>query len=123
MPPIVRIAACHVTPVYMNARATTQKCLKHIREAAKNGAHIVVFPETYISAYPFWSVSVSPTEAHQFFIRMVAESVYADGEEIKAIRQAAKDLGVTVSIGISEKARYSSATLWYDTFLHLQFPF
>lgn len=43
---------------------------------------------------------------------MAEESIHADGEEVNAIRAAAKQADVFVSIGISEKARFSAATLW-----------
>lgn len=43
---------------------------------------------------------------------MVQESLYVDGEEITSIRAAAKEHHITVSLGISEKVRYSSATLF-----------
>jgi predicted amidohydrolase len=43
---------------------------------------------------------------------MVQESVYVDGDEISEIRQAARNARVIVSLGISEKVRYSSATLF-----------
>ena len=43
---------------------------------------------------------------------MVQESVYVDGEQISEIRQAARNARVIVSLGISEKVRYSSATLF-----------
>ena len=40
------------------------------------------------------------------------ESLYVDGEEVSEIRQAARNARVIVSMGISEKVRYSSATLF-----------
>jgi predicted amidohydrolase len=43
---------------------------------------------------------------------MVTESIYADGPEIAAIRAAARETRTTVSMGFSEKARSSTATLW-----------
>ena len=43
---------------------------------------------------------------------MVSESVYADGEEVRAIRETAKTAGTIVSVGIAEKVRHSTATLF-----------
>jgi len=43
---------------------------------------------------------------------MAEQSVYADGEEIQALQSAAQEAKAFVSIGISEKARYSSGTLF-----------
>ncbi|KAF7554854.1 hypothetical protein G7Z17_g2582 [Cylindrodendrum hubeiense] len=108
----IRIAACHASPVFLSARETTHKAIGLIKQAAKHKANLVVFPETYISAFPTWSAVRSPLENHDLFKRMALESVYADGEEVQAIRSAAKKMDVLVSIGISEKVRTSSATLY-----------
>ncbi|CAK3996546.1 carbon-nitrogen hydrolase [Lecanosticta acicola] len=109
---LLRAAACHVSPVFLSAQKTTDKCISLIKQAASNQANLVVFPETYIPAFPVWSAIRAPIENHDLFKRMVKESIYVDGEEIDAIRAAAKQSGVFVSLGISEKARFSSGTLW-----------
>ncbi|KAK2037576.1 carbon-nitrogen hydrolase [Colletotrichum somersetense] len=108
----IRIAACHVSPVFLSARRTTEKAVSLIQRAANHHANLVVFPETYIPAFPIWSALRPPTENHDLFKRMALESVYVDGEEVNAIRSTAKELGVMVSVGVSEKVRYSSATLF-----------
>ncbi|KAJ0383285.1 hypothetical protein COL922a_010796 [Colletotrichum nupharicola] len=108
----IRIAACHVSPIFLSSRRTTDKAISLIHEAARNKANLVVFPETYIPAFPVWSALRPPTENHDLFKRMALESVYVDGAEVSAIRSAAKKLEIMVSVGISEKVRSSSATLY-----------
>ncbi|RVX66226.1 hypothetical protein B0A52_10153 [Exophiala mesophila] len=117
MAPAFKVAACHVAPVYLNAAETTKRCVSLINEAADNGAHLVVFPETYIPAFPFWSSVLSPADSHGFFIKMAKESVYADGDELTAVSTVAKERNVYVSLGVSEKVRYSSATLFNSNFI------
>ncbi|WP_309599908.1 nitrilase-related carbon-nitrogen hydrolase, partial [Klebsiella pneumoniae] len=46
--PEVKVAAVHAAPVYMNAKATLEKAIDYIAEAKKNGAELVVFPESFI---------------------------------------------------------------------------
>ncbi len=43
---------------------------------------------------------------------MAKESIFIDSEEMHAIQETAKQAGAIVSIGISEKVRYSTATLF-----------
>ena len=43
---------------------------------------------------------------------MAEESIYVDGKHLGAIRKAARDTGTIVSLGFSEKVRYSTATLF-----------
>ncbi|KAI8960569.1 nitrilase [Daldinia sp. FL1419] len=112
-----RIAACHASPVFLSAKETTIKAISLIQEAAGKKANLVVFPESYIPAFPIWSALRAPTENHEFFKRMATESIYADGEEIGSIRATAKQCGVIVSLGFSEKVRYSSATLFNSNIL------
>lgn len=113
----IRVAACHASPVFLSARDTTSKAISLIERAAKYKANLVVFPETYISAFPIWSALRPPTDNHDLFKRMALESVYADGDEIQAIRATAKKTQVMVSIGISEKVHSSSATLFNSNVL------
>lgn len=113
----LRAAICHVSPVFLSAQQTTQKAIKLIQEASKRSANLVVFPESYISAFPIWSALQAPHQNHEFFFRMAQESVYADGEELSAVRQAAKQAGVIVNLGFSEKSRHSTATMYNSNVL------
>ncbi|PLB43854.1 carbon-nitrogen hydrolase [Aspergillus steynii IBT 23096] len=108
----LRIAACHVSPVFLSARDSTTKAISLMKQAARQNANLIVFPETYISAFPIWSALRPPTDNHAFFERMAQESVYADGDEIQTLRATARTLNLMVSIGVSEKVRHSSATLF-----------
>jgi nitrilase len=109
---IVRVAACHASPIFLNAPATTSKAISLIQHAAARKANLVVFPETFISAFPIWSSVRPPTENHDLFHRMVKQSIYADGPEISSIREAARSAKVVVSIGFSERSRHSTACLY-----------
>lgn len=110
--PVTRVAVFHVAPVFLNVRATTEKTMSLVRQAATNGANLVVFPETHISAFPIWSALRPPTENHDLFHRMVKESVYADGDEVRALRETARETKTMISVGISEKTRSSVACLY-----------
>ncbi|KAE9372627.1 carbon-nitrogen hydrolase [Stipitochalara longipes BDJ] len=98
--------------ITLSAVKTTEKCISFINQAAKNSADLVIFPESYIPAFPVWSAIQAPTQNHGFFERMAKESIYIDGEEMHAIRDAAKQTETVVNVGISEKVRYSSATMF-----------
>jgi len=113
----LRAAICHVSPSFLSAQQTTQKAIKLIHEASGRSAGLVVFPETYIPAFPIWSALQAPHQNHDFFFRMAQESVYADGEELRAVRNAAKQAGVLVNMGFSEKSRNSTATLYNSNML------
>lgn len=113
----VRIAAYHASPIFLSAKHTTAKAIALIKQAANSQANLVVFPETYISAFPVWSSLRPPTKNHNLFKRMVLESVYADRDKIQTTRATAKQLNVMVSIGLFKKVRSSSATLYNSNVL------
>jgi nitrilase len=108
----LRVAACHASSIFLNARKTTDKAIWLIKQAASNKANLVVFPETYVSAFPIWSSLRPPTENHSLFQRMVQESIYADGDEMEALREAARSNDILVSIGFSERSRHSNGCLY-----------
>lgn len=110
--PTLKVAACHVAPVFLDKTATTAKALNLIREAAANGADLVVFPESFIPAFPVWAALWAPILNHDLFELMVENSLYMDGPEIAALRAEAKRLGVFVSMGISERSHASVGCIW-----------
>ncbi|GLA27448.1 hypothetical protein AnigIFM63326_004655 [Aspergillus niger] len=116
--PISYVAACHVAPHFLSAKETTQKAISLIHEAARHGAQLVVFPESYIAGFPLWGALRAPTDNHALFERMVAESITVKdlngqtGEEIAALCAAARETRTVVSIGISERAPASTACLY-----------
>lgn len=117
MLPRFKAAAVHAAPVFLDAQATTEKAVAIIREAAKAGAELIAFPETYIPAFPVWAALWPPIDNHDLFVRMAEQSVLADGPEVARLCAEARALGVVVSIGISERSPVSAGGLWNANFL------
>ena len=115
--PKLRAAAVHAAPVFLDKSATTQKVILLMREAARAGADLVAFPETYIPAFPVWVALWAPIDNHDLFLKMTEESVRIDGPEISQICQEARALGIFVSLGISEKSAVSVGGLWNSNLL------
>ena len=115
--PVVKVAAAHAAPVYMNALATAKKAVALIEEAARHGAELVVFPESFIPGFPVWAALWAPIYNHERFKRMAANSVLVDGPEIALVAQAAKRCGVFVSLGFSESTRVSLGCIWNSNIL------
>jgi len=79
MAPRFLAAVCHVSPIILSAQKITQKCISLIKQAAKNSADLVVFPESHIPAFPVWGAIQRPTQKHGFFQLMAKESLFIDG--------------------------------------------
>lgn len=109
-------AAVQASPVFLNTPATVDKACALIREAASKGAALVVFPEVYVPAYPYWSWVASPVAASPWFQKLCEASVEIPGPEVARIAQAAKAAEVHVAIGVNERSA-RSVSLLYNTLL------
>ena len=49
-----KVAAVQAAPIFLDLNASIDKAISLIEEAAKNGAKIVSFGETWLSGYPWW---------------------------------------------------------------------
>ena len=117
MSQLVKVAAVHAAPVFLDRAATTAKAISISREAARAGAQLIAFPETYIPAFPVWVALWAPIENHDLFVLMADQSVSAKGAEIASLRREAKTLGVCISIGISESSPASVGAIWNSNIL------
>ena len=103
-----RVAIVHAAPVLFNAAACTEKAVQLIKEAAKQGAELIVFPELFIPGYPFgltfeYVVGSRGESGRADWKRYCDNSIVIPGPETEAIGQAAKEAGAFVSIGVSER--------------------
>jgi predicted amidohydrolase len=107
-------AAVQAAPVLpLSKKKTTEKILDLMTEASQEGARLIVFPETFIPAYPNFSVDLeNPTEWQENLRYLLSESVYVPGDEIDAIASHAKDLKVHVSLGVNEKVKVYHGRLY-----------
>ena len=105
----LRIAIIQHKPVHLNLEVSIKNALTYINEAAKQGAQLIVFGETWLSGYPSWidhcpEIAIWNNEAvKEVFAQMHANSPSVDGEEIKLICNAAKELKLLICLGFNER--------------------
>ena len=122
-PKTVRVAAVQSAPVILDRDATVAKALTLIQEAAALGAKIVVFPESYIPAYPrglsFGFVVGSRTmEGRKDWQRYYDQSVPVPGEVTCQLGQAAKEAGIYLVMGVTERDGEELDSTLYCTTLY-----
>ncbi|MCP1674844.1 aliphatic nitrilase [Natronocella acetinitrilica] len=108
----VKVALAQVSPRFLDTPATLDKACSHIAEAAQNGADIIAFPETYLSAFPIWCAFAAPIRNHDYFCRFAASSVLLDGPELRKLAEAARAAGIWVSMGFNERSAASVGCIW-----------
>ena len=113
-----KVAAVQASPVFLDANATIDKTIALMEEAAKNGAKVIAFPETWVPGYPWFIWLDAPAWGLQFIPEYSQNSIRADGPEMERVKQAAKANNIYVSLGYSEKhggSQYIAQILISDT--------
>ena len=105
----VRVAIAQSAPVYLDKHASLAKALDLVGQAAKRGARLVAFGETWLPGYPAW-LDVCPGAAlwengfaKDVFAKLRSNSIVVPGEEVNALREAARDLKIAIVIGVNER--------------------
>jgi nitrilase len=115
--PEFKACAAHAAPVFLDAKSTVEKACALIAEAARAGAQLIAFPESFVPGFPMWAAVQAPIKNHEYFKRLAANSVEVPGPEVAQLCAAAADNEIVVSIGISERSPVSVGCLWNTNLL------
>ena len=114
-----RIAVVQAAPVLLDKPASIARAASYIDEAAKAGAKLVAFSETFVPGYPTWLWRLRPgtdmSLTSEIHTRLVANAVDLSRDELAPVREAARRNGVTVLIGIHEIAGELSRSTIFNT--------
>jgi predicted amidohydrolase len=119
---MVRVAAVQAAPAFLNREATVEKAVGLIAEAAAGGAGLVAFPETWIPGYPAWIFGAAGWDdaaQKRVFGRLNANAVEVPGPAVDALCAAAKEAGVVVAIGMTERDAKTSRGTLYNSILYV----
>ena len=118
--PTVRVAAVQAASVFLDREASTQKACRLIREAARQGARVIGFPEGFIPTHPVWYHHHPATGkiANELAVALFKNSVEIPGPEIEALCAAARAAGAYVVIGVCEKLPRTFGTM-YNTQVYI----
>ena len=100
---IVRAAAVQLSPSLVKASSTLDKVLGAIDDAANQGAQLIVFPETFIPYYPYFSFVQTPMQSSKEHMRLYEEAVVVPGPITNAVSERAKLKGIVVVLGVNER--------------------
>jgi nitrilase len=121
--PSVKVAVIQAAPVLFNREATLEKACRLVREAERQGARIVLFPEAFVPAYPrglrFGMVVGSRSkEGRYLWQRYWEHAVDVPGPATQVLAEAAHEAGVYLAMGVIERdSEFSRGTL-YCTLLY-----
>jgi nitrilase len=99
----VRAAAMQIAPDLESADGTLEKVLRAIEEAAARGVQLVVFPETLVPYYPYFSFVRPPAAMGADHMRLYERAVAVPGPVTDAVAESARRHGIVVVLGVNER--------------------
>src|SRR3954467_11622985 len=119
----VKVACVQIEAAILDRDATLTRLEEVAAEAARNGAELVVFPETFVPVYPSsrWAKAFAGWQndgAKQTFARLAQNSVTVGLPSERRIAAAAKELGVWLVTGVNETELHRPGTIYNSLFFN-----
>ena len=113
---MVRAAAAQIAPDLTSADGTLARVLETMREAARRGVELIVFPETFVPYYPYFSFVLPPVLQGAPHLQLMERAPTVPGPLTDAVAAAAREHGMVVVLGVNERDHGSlyNTQLIYD---------
>ena len=99
----VKAAAAQFAPDLERPSGTLLKVLDVVDEATRHGAELVVFPETFIPYYPYFSFIEPPVRISKKHLELYERAVTVPGPEVEALAAAARNATCVLAVGVNER--------------------
>jgi nitrilase len=112
-----------VEPVILDRDRTIDKLAQYTAEAAREGAQLVVFPETFVPAYPSsrWAKALAgwaDPRAKEAFARLRRESLEVPGDAERRLGEIAREHGIWLVTGVNEVDPEKPGTIYNSLLYH-----
>jgi nitrilase len=119
----VKVACVQAEPVILDRDGTLDKLASLTAEAAREGAELVVFPETFVSVYPSstWARALAgwaDPSAKAAFARLVQSAVEVPGPAADRLAAVAREHGVWLVTGVNETDPARNGTVYNALLYH-----
>ena len=98
-----RAAAVQAASVLYDREKTLDKAVALIEEAARNGAELAAFPESFLPGYPYHIWIGAPVWYQPHFKEWFLNAVEVPGKTTDVLCEAARVNGIDVIMGINER--------------------
>lgn len=112
-----KIAVVQSPPVMLNKRETLNRVVNHVREAVRDGAAMIVFPEAYVPGYPTWIWRLRPggdmALSGEIHALLRNNAIDLERGDLQPVQDIAAEHGVTIVLGVNElDSQYSGTTIF-----------
>jgi nitrilase len=113
----VRVAITQIPPVYMDKDASVERACDAIDAAARDGAELLAFSESWLPGYPTWTEGWDMPIEEWVVLREIWQdcAITLDGPETNRLLAAANAGKVNVVIGVNELDPRPGAGSIYDS--------
>ncbi|WP_367846219.1 Nit6803 family nitrilase [Rhodoferax sp. WC2427] len=102
-PTTVRAAAVQIAPDFERPEGTLERVCAAIAEGAAKGVQIMVFPETFMPYYPYFSFVLPPVLQGAPHLKLYERAVVVPGPVTAAVAEQARAHGMVVVLGVNER--------------------
>jgi nitrilase len=99
----IRAAAAQLSPDLLTPEGTVTKVLNAVADAAAQNVNLIVFPETFVPWYPYFSFVHPPVSTGKEHIRLYEHAVVVPGPITNAVGAAARRHNMVVVLGVNER--------------------
>jgi len=99
----VRAAAAQIAPDLDSADGTLHRVLETVRDASRRGVELLVFPETFVPYYPYFSFVLPPVQQGPAHLELMQRAPTVPGPMVDAVAGAAREAGMVIVLGINER--------------------
>lgn len=114
----MKVAIAQIAPVILDREKTLEKVAQSMRAAAAQGCKLVAFGETLVPAYPFWlcrtdAARFEASDQKEIHAKYLEQGVVIpqpgfqvedSQDHLAGIRSLAKELQISVMLGVAERA-------------------
>ncbi|NOW47750.1 aliphatic nitrilase [Novosphingobium sp. SG751A] len=100
---VIRAAAVQIAPVLDHAGGTLERVLNAIAEGAGKGVQFMVFPETFLPYYPYFSFIDPPYRMGAKHLALYDQAVTVPGPVTQALSAAARRHAMVLVMGVNER--------------------
>ena len=119
----VCVAIVQASPVFLDKNRTIKKAKQLISEAAAQHANLIVFPETWIPTYPYWtSAALGEDDAKKYARAMIAlqdNSIRIPSEDTDQLSDAARNNHVHLVVGCNELSDIPGSRTIYNSMIFI----
>tara|TARA_A100001011_G_scaffold137730_1_gene145299 strand:+ start:601 stop:1593 length:993 start_codon:yes stop_codon:yes gene_type:complete len=97
-----KVAAAQVRPVLFDLNGSLNNVLLKIEEAATKDVKLIVFPETFLPYYPYFSFVEPPVLMGKSHMKLYEQAVEIPGPVTEIVGKTAKKHNLQVLLGVNE---------------------